>query len=90
MERWTSGGPVGRFGATAAFLELMYVLLGQSQPDESIGTLEAVRRTKQYMDEHYGEPITAEELSASAHINPKYYITLFGELYGQSPIKYLN
>ena len=44
---------------------------------------------KRYMDLHFKEPLTLEQLAAEAHINKYYLAHAFKKEYGVSPINYL-
>lgn len=44
---------------------------------------------KEYLDQHYGEKITLDDLAASFYINKYYMIKSFKEQYGQSINAYL-
>lgn len=77
----------------AELASLMTLLLSESWHPENRqlatkrGNLEAVRT---YLDEHYPEKITLDELSAKFYIN-KYYLTrIFKDAFGQSITQYLQ
>lgn len=43
-----------------------------------------------WLEEHYSENITLEDLAEIAGFSPKYFCRLFGKMTGRSPIDYLN
>lgn len=45
---------------------------------------------KDFMDQHYSEPLTIGQLAEMANISPKYFVDLFKKTYGQSAIEYLT
>lgn len=45
---------------------------------------------KQYLDEHYTEKITLDQLSAQFFINKQYLTKIFHETYGMTIVNYLN
>ena len=45
---------------------------------------------KQYLDEHYTEKITLDQLSAQFYINKQYLSKIFHEAYGMTIITYIN
>lgn len=50
----------------------------------------SVLRAKEYIDEHYAEPITLDSLSAMCDMHPTYFSVLFKEQVGIPYSKYLN
>ncbi|MEF3306216.1 AraC family transcriptional regulator [Paenibacillus sp. GYB003] len=79
-----------RLRAQSAFLELLYWLMRSVRPDSQADSRTALERTKAYMDDHYNESITIEQLARMADISPKYYVDLFKKTYGKSAIDYLT
>ncbi|MEJ8545214.1 ABC transporter substrate-binding protein [Brevibacillus borstelensis] len=79
-----------RFRGQSAFLELMYVLLKNIRllPERDPRT--ALDRTKAYIETHYKENLTIEQLARMADISPKYFVDLFKKTYGKSCIDYLT
>lgn len=51
---------------------------------------EAIQRTVDYMEEHYEEELTIEQLSAIAHLSKFYYQRLFYRLTGYTVSEYLR
>ncbi|MBT2293337.1 AraC family transcriptional regulator [Paenibacillus albidus] len=45
---------------------------------------------RQYMEQHYDQPLTIEQLSGMAGISAKYFVNLFKKTYGQSAMEYLT
>lgn len=45
---------------------------------------------KQYMEEHFHEPLSIGQLAEMANISPKYFVDLFKKNFGQSAMKYLS
>ncbi|GAA0134018.1 hypothetical protein YSY43_08580 [Paenibacillus sp. YSY-4.3] len=45
---------------------------------------------KQYMEEHFHEPLTIAQLAEMANISPKYFVDLFKKSFGKSAMKYLS
>ena len=46
-------------------------------------------RARQYMDEHYAEPLRLDELARLTHMSKHYLVHAFGRETGMSPIRYL-
>lgn len=51
---------------------------------------QVVRQAMAYIHEHYGEPITREELATFVSVSPRYLTRCFHEETGLTPITYLN
>lgn len=52
-------------------------------------TVRPVRRAKQYIQSHFNEPITLEEVSDAVGLSPAYFSTLFKKTEGEGFAKYL-
>lgn len=60
-----------------------------TSPAQQNGTHEC-HKAKQYMDTNYAKKITLDTLAKVSNINKYYLSHCFSEIYGQSPIAYLN
>jgi AraC family transcriptional regulator, transcriptional activator for feuABC-ybbA operon len=47
-------------------------------------------KIREYMDQHYNEPLSIRQLAQMANISPKYFVDLFKKTYGQSAMDYLT
>ena len=54
------------------------------------GAWEAIQKTLDYMEEHYEEELTIEQLSTIAHLSRFYYQRLFYRLTGYTVSEYLR
>lgn len=79
-----------------AYLEILIVRLMRhtsfsivpvGEPAKPSRPCAAIRR---YIDDHYKEQITLDQLAAEAHVNKYYLAHTFREEYGISPISYMN
>ncbi len=64
-----------------------------SHPEKSRATRRKVMQLKRaltYMEEHFSEPVTLEQIAAQAEMSPRYFCRFFQELTHRSPIEYLN
>lgn len=79
-----------RFRAQSAFQELLYWIMKnfRLQPDSDSRT--ALDRTRSYMDNHYNENLTIEQLAHMAEVSPKYFVDLFKKTYGKSAMDYVT
>ena len=49
-----------------------------------------LKRVLTFMEEHFSEPVTLEQIAAQAEMSPRYFCRFFQELTHRSPIEYLN
>lgn len=52
--------------------------------------LKQVKKVLRYIEQHYAEQITLEELASIAGMNPKYFCRFFRQIIQRTPINYLN
>ncbi|WP_430112597.1 AraC family transcriptional regulator [Paenibacillus sp. B1-33] len=79
-----------RFRAQFAFQELLYTLLNHTPLAMSEQSSPAIERAKAYMDLHYNDSLSIEQLGAIAGVSPKYFVDLFKKTYGMSSHDYLT
>ncbi|MGG4450255.1 AraC family transcriptional regulator [Brevibacillus sp. HB1.2] len=73
------------------FEELLCVLAQQNVPGKtSLDPRRAVERSIAYVEEHYQEPLTVEQLAEEAHVARWRYTQLFKEITGQLPLDYIH
>lgn len=73
------------------FQKLMYGIIEQNYLfDQARDSAKSVKDTIAYLDEHYKEEVTTEQLAALAHLGIKQYVFLFKKLTGQNPIEYIT
>ncbi|WP_051287171.1 ABC transporter substrate-binding protein [Paenibacillus taiwanensis] len=88
--RWFQmGDGLERFRAHAMFQEMLYHMMKhlRNSPKDSLTALEA---TKLYMDNHYDQSLSMDQLARMADISAKYYAELFKKMYGMSALDYLT
>ncbi len=71
----------------ALFIESGESVKLNTQAANSMGKMNLVL---QYIDEHLAESLSVEQLAQLAHFHPNYFIKIFKETTGYSPIQYLN
>ncbi|WP_139996790.1 helix-turn-helix domain-containing protein [Paenibacillus paridis] len=49
-----------------------------------------LREIRRFMEQHFDEPLSVEQLAAMANISPKYFVDLFKKSYGHSAIDFLT
>ncbi|MFL0555347.1 AraC family transcriptional regulator [Paenibacillus barengoltzii] len=86
---WQHGEPMGHFRSQIDLQEMLYYLYRNSRtkPRHAGEALEAARR---YIDQHYNEPVTIEQLARVAELSPKYFAEMYKKKYGKSPIEYVT
>ena len=52
--------------------------------------MEQIKSVLEFIENHYGENLTLEQLSTVAGMNPKYFCRIFRSITHQSPIDYVN
>ncbi|HAP8889741.1 TPA: AraC family transcriptional regulator [Enterococcus faecium] len=78
----------------AALSQLLILLMEDAWNPEKIPNMSTKRmelqNIKQYLDDHYTEKITMDQLSAEFFINKQYLHKIFRESYGITVVNYLN
>ncbi|WP_199624664.1 AraC family transcriptional regulator [Paenibacillus alkalitolerans] len=54
------------------------------------GSLDKMNTVLQYIDDHLSDPLSVDTLAQIAHFHPNYFIRVFKETTGFSPIQYVN
>ncbi|MCR8641650.1 AraC family transcriptional regulator [Paenibacillus sp. N1-5-1-14] len=87
---YSSELPLERYRGQSIFQELLYSLLKnvRLQPESDSHT--ALDRAKNYIDVHYGEALTVDELAGVAELSAKYFVDLFKKTYGRSIGDYIT
>ncbi|MBW4082986.1 AraC family transcriptional regulator [Paenibacillus sp. S150] len=81
---------VERFRAQGVFMELLYEILTHIRLLPDSDSRSALERTKLYIEQHYNESLSIEQLARMANLSPKYYVDLFKKNYGKSAIDYVT
>ncbi|QQZ59178.1 AraC family transcriptional regulator [Paenibacillus sonchi] len=69
------------------FQELLYQLQNNSG-QRSRDARSVLEQAKQYIEAHYTEPLTVEQLAQTAEFSPKYFNDLYKKKYGKSALEY--
>lgn len=51
---------------------------------------QALERAKEYMEEHFDQDLSVEQLAKLAELSPKYFVEVFKKTYGYSAMDYLS
>lgn len=82
------------YGGFYQFFGLIFAShLYYEEPPQSLRDHKKIHQLKnvlEYIDANYQNSITLEQLSASAHMSPKYFCRFFQELTHRTPMDYLN
>ncbi|REK75609.1 helix-turn-helix domain-containing protein [Paenibacillus paeoniae] len=70
--------------------EILLRLLEIQQKKESENDQPSMELSMAYMEQHYGDKLSREQLAAIAGVSPSHYSTLFKQLTGLSPSEYLT
>lgn len=81
---------VERFRGQPVFLELIHWVMTHIRHNVKLDSRAAMDRTKRFIEAHYRESMTIEQLARMAEISPKYYVSLFKKTYGKTAIDYLT
>lgn len=86
---WHNGDTMGHFRGQIDLQEMLYYIYRNSRvkPEHANGALEYAKR---YIEEHYAEPVTSEQLALVAGLSPKYFAEMFKKKYGKSAIEYVT
>ncbi|MCS7460329.1 AraC family transcriptional regulator [Paenibacillus doosanensis] len=87
---WQSGDPLERFRSQSAFQELLYLLMKHSLYGSDRGARSGLELSKRYMDAHFHEKISVEQLAGMTGLSPKYYVDLFKKTYDIGVTDYLT
>ncbi|MGF7045592.1 ABC-type Fe3+-hydroxamate transport system substrate-binding protein [Paenibacillus sp. DS2015] len=79
-----------RFRGQFVFQELLYWIMTNIRHLPELDSRTALERTKTYIECHYKENLTIEQLARMAKVSPKYYVDLFKKTYGKSTIDYVT
>ena len=83
----------GKFIASSVLYEIlvdMYTMIHSKQEDESSEGNSIINLIRLYIDEHYNQDMTLEELSDLANITPQYLCKLFKKHLGLRPFQYIT
>jgi AraC-like DNA-binding protein len=71
----------------------------RTSPSQSAGTLRRMvpavllphlRRARDLVDRHYGEPLDLDALAGAAQVSKYHFARCFAETYGETPLRYLT
>ncbi|NRS51240.1 AraC family transcriptional regulator [Brevibacillus sp. HB2.2] len=80
-----------RFYNHVRFEELLCVLAQQNVPGKTrLDPRRAVERSIEYVEKHYQEPLTVDQLAQEANVPRWRYTQLFKEMTGEIPLDYMN
>lgn len=74
-------------------LELLFAsrsFIPGTQAGETSGDVNPLKAVFSYIESHYGEKISLEDLAGTIHMNRNYFCRFFKEKAGKTPFSYLN
>jgi len=87
-DAWNAAIDIGE--TETAFVHLLTDHMGATITAQQQIEQLPLRRAKAYIREHYGRPLTLEEVSGIAGFNPAYFSTLFKKETGEGFLEYLS
>ncbi len=78
-----------KWRAQAEFHELLIEILSVSSSKSKGEKKQGLEQAKEYMDTHYNEELSIDQLARIAEVSPKYFGDIFKKTYGQSVMEYL-
>lgn len=88
-ELWQQGGGIDRFRSQTMFQEMWYHIV-KNVDFTAQDSATALERARTYMEEHYSQNITIEQLARIAEVSPKYFVDLYKKTYGVSAMDYVT
>lgn len=91
IQQYQSGLPYSQTYAKGAFIQLWIHLLREhqwSQTKHLHSHWEQLNKVKNYLNHHINEEITVDQLAEMANLSPYYFIHLFKNAFGISPVRY--
>lgn len=91
-QEYTSHRPGFQTMITGLFLQIITNLSRLSngyQPEPHDSTI-SLANSVAFMEYHFREPLTIEELAGKAGMSTRHFRRIFQDIYGTSPLKYLN
>jgi AraC-like DNA-binding protein len=81
------------FRVNAVLMEIMASFveqIGEIKFNRTSVVVDKIHTVIQYMEQRFREPLTIDELAKLIHYHPNYFIQVFKQFTGRSPIQYLN
>lgn len=89
-QKLQSPEPWDRMKANIVFQEWIAELFQSLRRERTADVHSAMRQTAEYMERHFQQPITREELAGIAGLHPDYFSRAFKKQFGVSPIDHLT
>lgn len=87
---WRSANGLMRMRSQAAFYELLCAIVRSASLENAEGLKGDLARIKQYMEQHYREEITIEQLADEMNVSARHFRRLFKDAYKISANEYLT
>ncbi|MCL6459603.1 MAG: AraC family transcriptional regulator [Gorillibacterium sp.] len=89
FNHWHSGKALGRFRSQLDFQELLFTI-AKNNTEALDDSYTMLQRTKTFMDEHYPEDLTLNQLAAMTGLSRNYFVDLFKKQYHISAMDYIT
>ncbi|GLX70521.1 helix-turn-helix domain-containing protein [Paenibacillus glycanilyticus] len=91
FEEMREGRSYASLICTSLTQELIGLLARElEKPEVTPAKMHYAQQVKQYLLEHYRDPVEIDQLGKLIHRSPNYTTALFKEVFGQSPVRYLH
>ena len=80
--------PMKQWRVQLDFQESLYTMIAEC-PYSKNDKRQALERVKEYIEEHYDEDLTIEQLASLSELSPKYFVEVYKKTYGHSAMDYL-
>ncbi len=95
IDDYSDARPLGyQLAIKGLFLQIFFILFSHKTKDSStLPTPKSIEKMKiliKYMEDHYAQPITIEEVAELLHYSPSHFMKFFRNAMGTSFITYLN
>ncbi|UNK17546.1 AraC family transcriptional regulator [Paenibacillus sp. N3/727] len=88
-EHFRSDDDFKQWRAQLDFQELLQEMLFLGNLNVKSDKTQGLERSREYMDNHYHEELTIDQLAGMAELSPKYYMDMFKKTYSLSAMEYL-
>lgn len=88
-DAWTGKNALFQIKCNYLITEILYKLILSDMPYHKVPHIKKLEKARSFIQEHFREDISVEELAASIDLSVSYFRRLFHEAYGYSPMQYI-
>lgn len=86
---WIGKNPLYNIKCSILTTEILYELVLSQMPYHKVLHINKLEETRVFIQEHFRNDISVDELAASVNMSVSYFRRLFHEAYGYSPMQYI-